>query len=100
MVNVEAGGFFGGGNKAYLSVAHDTANSICLQLLFVLWESQKCEGAVLSGSITNLLKSGIRSFAYTLEELYEVISVTAHRYLGHVHVCLQFTHDLRWARRT
>lgn len=37
-------------------MAHDTSNSIYLQVLVIFWESYKCNGAILSGSITYLLK--------------------------------------------
>lgn len=38
--------------KAYLSVVHDASNGVLLQLLVVMWESQKYNGTILSASIT------------------------------------------------
>lgn len=41
---------------------HDTSISINLQVLFVLWEPQKCNWAVLSGPISCLFKHDARIF--------------------------------------
>lgn len=56
-------------NEAYLSVVHDTSNSIQLQVLIILWESKECDGAALSGSIAYLLENDEPMMLYD-EEAY------------------------------
>lgn len=91
--------------KVYLSVAHDASDSIQLQILVVEWKSNKCNRAVLSGSINYLWKHNEHMFrsAETILQFYfeKVIgSVIAHHYLLHVHVCFQLSQNLRRTRRT